>query len=120
MTRQQQRANVRNITKKLGYIDSGHDKAKVGPGRQNKWLARHPKIGGFYAMAVGILQNGDRAQRPSWKAIRKTMLLLATQPRVRVIGVGDRLPFMLTQNRHERGAWRSYPHITLDANLKVS
>lgn len=119
MNRQQNRALAREQKKQVRAEATGHGR-KVGPGRRARWLQHHPKIAGFYQMAEGVLSNGSRSQPPKWKAVRKMMLVLATQPRVKVIGLGDRIPFMLTQGFHERGPWRAYPHVTLDANLKVS
>lgn len=105
---------------------SGEDMVRFVPKKVNKthgkrmsWLIRHPKLAPFYSMAVRLLQNSDRATKPTWRAIKKMMVLLATGPRVRMIGVGDNVPFMLSQSAHERGSWRSYPHVTIDANLRV-
>lgn len=90
-----------------------------GIGKRLKWLSRHPKIAGMYPLAVKVLQNGDRASHPTWRAIRKMMVILAQQPRVAVLGLG-RVPFLLTQGAWERGTWRSYPRVVIDANLKVA
>lgn len=115
MTRQTTRANQRDAVKQYGYTVSGHGQ-KIGPGRTNKWLGRHPEIGAFYSIALRMLQNGDRAQRPSWRAVRKMMVSLATAPRIKMLGVGV-VPYQLAMNRHERGSWRSFPRRVIDANL---
>ena len=113
------RAARKDFAKYTGQDLAPWDKQeKVGPGRRMKWLMRHPKLGVWYKAAINILQNGDRAQKPSWKAVRKIMVVLATAPRVSVEGLGN-VPYPLAFARHERLTWRQYPHQTIDANLKV-
>lgn len=111
-SRQQSRAIQRDAVKQYGYTVSGHGQ-KVGPGRRNKWLMRHPKLAPFYDMAVQMLGGGA-----SWKAIRKMMVITAQNPRVQHAD-GRRYPFIALQSRHQRGSWRAYPHVTIDANLQV-
>ncbi len=93
--------------------------SKVKHGKRMAWLIHHPKLAPFYSMSVRLLQNSDRAQKPTWRAIKKMMVLVATGPRIDMPGVGKRVPYMLGQASHERGSWRSYPHVVIDANLKV-
>lgn len=88
-----------------------------GPGRRMKWLQRHPKLAPFYTAAVGMLRNTDRAQMPSWRAIKKMMVVLATAPKVIPLGLRMPVPYPLMQYRHERGSWRSYPSQQITSNL---
>ena len=91
----------------------------AGIGKRMKWLSRHPKIVGMYPIALNLLRNSERASVPTWRAIKKMMVILATQPRMNVPALG-RVPFMLTQGMWERGTWRSYPGVVIDANMKVA
>lgn len=111
VSRQRRRAAKREEAK--GVLKIGN-----GPGRRMKWLMRHPKLVPFYTLAHGVLQNGDRAQKPSWRAVRKMMVLLATAPRITLPGVG-RVPYIIAKYRHERPSWRSFPHQVINANLQV-
>lgn len=113
MTRQQRRKIVRDQRKVDDYIFTGHGK-KVGQGRLYKWLVRHPKLAPFYQMATDMLGAGAK-----WHAIRKMMVIIAGNPKVKHID-GRRYPFIALQARHERGSWRSYPRVVIDANLKVA
>ena len=70
-------------------------------------------------MAIAVLKNGERATPPTWRAVRKMMVALAIGPRINIVGVG-RVPYILHSGRHERGSWRSFPHVTIDANLQVA
>lgn len=87
--------------------------------RQLKWLQRHPKLAPFYTTAMAALKTGPSAQEPTWRAIRKMLVVIAQSPRVDVPGLG-RIPAIAMQGRHERGSWRSYPHVTIDANMEVA
>ena len=84
-----------------------------------KWLQRHPKLAPFYTTAMAMLKTGPRAQEPSWAAIRKMMVVVAQSPRITVPALG-RIPAITIQGRHERGSWRSYPHVMIDANMEVA
>lgn len=84
-----------------------------------KWLQRHPKLAPFYTTVLAMLKNSPRAQEPTWKAIRKMLVVVAQSPRVAVPGVG-RVPAIIMQGRHERGSWRSYPRVHIDANMEVA
>jgi hypothetical protein len=107
------------VAKSLGEpLAPAGRKDKLGIGKRMKWLSRHTNIAGMYPIALNILRNSERASMPTWRAIKKMTAILATQPRMNVPGLG-RVPFMLTQGMWERGTWRSYPHIVIDANLKV-
>ena len=90
---------------------------KVGKGRLMKWLQRNPKLAPYYQEAVRLLNNGGTA--PTWKAVRKMMVIVATGPKINDIVLG-RIPFITTQGRYERGSWRAYPRVTIDANLTVT
>lgn len=114
-TRQQRRAMYRAMNKEASYLPRN----PVGPGRLAKWLQRHPKLAPFYSTAFGMLSTGNRAQRPSWKAVRKMMVVLATSPKIVLPGVGH-VPYVLAQYRHQRASWRSFPHQHIDANIKVA
>lgn len=114
-TRQQIRKHERDTAK--AHFALGNP--KPGPGRQNKWLQRHPKIAPYYNLAWEMLRNGERSQAPKWKAIRKMMVALAVAPKVRMIGVGI-VPYQASLGRHERGSWRSFPRVVIDANLQVA
>jgi hypothetical protein len=92
----------------------------AGPGRRNKWLSRNPKIAPFYTAAIEMLMTGPRSQKPSWRAVRKMMVVLATAPRVQLVGLGKRVPYPMTVPQHVRNSWRSYPHIAITANLEVA
>lgn len=86
---------------------------------KRKWLARHPKMAPFYSTAVGMLMTGERAQRPSWRAVRKMMVVLATDVRVLLPGVGL-VPASLSMYRYQRPTWRSYPRQAITANMQVA
>lgn len=83
-----------------------------------KWLQRHKKLAPFYTTALAMLKNGPRAQEPSWAAIKKMMVVVAQSPRINVPDIG-RIPAITMQGRHERGSWRSYPRVVIDANMEV-
>lgn len=87
---------------------------KVGPGRRMKWLMRHPKLAPFYVMVTQMLGEGAK-----WKAIRKMLVIVAQNPKVKHAD-GKRYPFIALQSRHQRGSWRAYPSVTIDANMKVA
>jgi hypothetical protein len=117
ITRQVRRAQEREQVKLERAALTGHE-TKVGFGRLGTWLRRHPKLAPYHGMAVAILKTGERAQQPSWRAVRKMMVVLATAPRIKMVGVGV-VPYLLHNGRHERGSWRSFPRQVIDANLQV-
>jgi hypothetical protein len=110
--------HVRKAVAKANDTDLSEYPNKNGPGRTAKWLQRHPKLAPYYTVAVNLLSNGDRAQRPSWRAVRKMMVVVAQSPRIKMVGVGV-VPYLLHLGRHERGSWRSFPRVVIDANLQV-
>lgn len=112
------RAARRNTAREIG-ADIVRLEAKVGAGKRAKWLSRHPKLEPYYALALEMLMNGTRSQAPRWKAIRKMMVALATAPKIKMLGVGV-VPYQCGIGRHERGSWRSFPSVVIDANLAVS
>lgn len=93
---------------------------EVGPGRRAKWLMRHPKIALFYSAAVSMLQENERAQKPSWRAVRKMMVVLATAPYVPMPGIKGGIPYPMASARHARPTWRQYKRQAIDANLQVT
>lgn len=103
---------------------NGHREAvrqeKPGPGRRARWLQRHPKLAPYYEAAMQMLQPRGLGQRPSWKAIRKTMATLAVSPRIRPPGFDHSMPYQYLQGISERGSWRSWPRVAINANLAVS
>lgn len=113
-SRQFNRAQAREEAKKIDRLASGHTAAKVGPGRRMKWLMRHPKLAPFYVMVTQMLGEGAK-----WKAIRKMLVIVAQNPKVKHAD-GKRYPFIALQSRHQRGSWRAYPSVTIDANMKVA
>lgn len=92
---------------------------KVGMGKRLKWLQKHPKLAPYYTLALGMLQTSDRATFPTWRAIRKMMVVVATAPKIKHAILG-RIPYMILKPRHMRPSWRTFPHVTIDANLKVA
>lgn len=109
-------ATYRAVRKALDGEQFKPMEQKIGPGRTNKWLQRHPKLAPYYGIAVRVLKNGERAQQPTWRSIRKMMVALAISPKVTLPGVGV-VPYQLSLGRWERGSWRSYPHVAIDSNL---
>lgn len=87
-----------------------------GPGRKQKWLQRHPKLAPFHNAAFGMLHTGDRSQKPSWRAVRKMMAVLAMAPKVVLPGIGL-VPYPLVQYRHLRASWRSFDRVVLSSNF---
>ena len=108
------RADARAAQRITGNFVMERREAPVGPGRRNKWLMRHRKLAPFYAMAVNMLGNGAR-----WRAIRKMMVVLAQAPKIRPVGSEHAYPYVAMLGRHERGSWRSFPRVVIDANLQV-
>lgn len=113
------RAERRNVAKAFGNEMSRMD-TEVGPGRRTQWLIRHPKVANYYAAALSILQPKGLGQRPSWRAIRKTMVALAAAPRIQPVGVPQPIPYQYMQAPHERGSWRDWPRVAINANLKIA
>lgn len=114
-SRQYNRALDRQAAKHARMEITGHG-TKVGPGRRNTWLLRHPKLAPFYGMASAILGAGA-----SWRAIRKTMVHLAISPKVRLHPFkSDTAPALALLGRHQRGSWRAMPRVVIDANLQVA
>lgn len=112
------RAERRTFSRTFG-IDMLRMDEKPGPGRRMKWLQRHPKLAPYWALAHEMLSTGEKSQQPKWKAVRKMMVALAVAPKVRMIGVGI-VPYQASLGRHERGSWRSFPRVVIDANLQVA
>lgn len=100
--------------------DTKERKLGTGPGRRNKWLQRHPKLAPFYVMAINYLKNGERAQQPTWRAIRKMMVILATSERVHLPSIQTPLPWPITLPTATKPSWRSFPSTRIDANLAVA
>ncbi len=105
---------------------SGEDMVRFTPkkmakthGKRMSWLIRHPKLATFYSVAQGMLMSGPRASTPTWRAVKKMMVVIATNPHIKHAVLGS-VPAVLLQARHQRPSWRSYPHQTIDANLKVT
>jgi hypothetical protein len=117
-TRQYNRAVEREAAKIERYEITGHGK-KVGPGPLLKWLQRNPKLAPYYRGAAAMLSTGPRSTPPRWRAVRKMILVLAQAPTIKLPHVGV-VPYLAVTERHARGPWRSFPHQTLDANLKVA
>lgn len=114
------RGHRRQVAKAHGEPMVHFGGAIGGQGKRLTWLKRHPKLAPFYRMAVAVLENGPKATPARWHAIKKMMVVLAQSPRVPIPGVTASAPYVVAIGRHERGPWRSFPHVVIDANLKVT
>lgn len=110
------RAERRNAAHHMGLRGAIEFPSKPpGPGRRVKWLMRHPKLAPFYQMADQLLGGAAK-----WKALRKMMVVLAQSPRIKPMGADYGVPAVALLPAHQRGSWRSYPRVVIDANLKTA
>lgn len=117
-SRQFNRAREREQVKFAHQAETGHGK-KVGPGKQNDWLNKHPKLAPYYRIAVACMKTGERSHPPTWRATKKMVVVLATAPKINLPGFG-RVPATLAVSRHVRGSWRSFKSVPINANLQVT
>ncbi len=80
---------------------------KTGIGKRQAFWKHNPELRPLYSVAVGLLMTSPRAQKPTWRAVVKTMKRIKSSPGILMHGFRVVPAFVVTP-RHLRGSWRLF------------